>query len=80
MNKKTSFQNWVDKNYSNQAGLLKQLNPDLEVIKQQELSRDYNHKNSIEKIGKYGKLLGLDSVEFEGLDYGCEVKGTLKIK
>jgi len=78
--KKTSFQNWVDTNYSNQSGLLKKLNTDVEIVKQQELSRDYNHKNALEKIGKYAKKLGLESVDFHGHDYGCEVKGTLKIK
>ena len=80
MEKKTTFQNWVDENYSTQANLLSVLNKKkVSKATQHQLSRDYNHKNGLEKISKYAKLLKLKSVEYHGFDYGCEISGTLKI-
>jgi len=79
MENKTTFQNWVDKNYANQARLLKYMSSIDIKASQHQLSRDYNHKNGLEKISKYAKLLGLKYVEFHGFDYGCEISGTIKI-
>lgn len=76
-NKKTTFQNWVDSKYP--IGTRKRLALDA-GLRQDVLSRDYRRTNGLEMIAKYAKLIGLESVEFEGLDYGCEVKGTLIIK
>lgn len=74
--KKTTFQNWVDSNYP--FGTRKYLALD-SGVRQDILSRDYRRANGLEMISKYAKLLKLESVEFQGFDYGCEISGTLKI-
>ena len=73
--KKTTFQNWVEENYATQSAFA-------EAVKntQGNISTEFKSKNGLLKIAKYAKKLGLESVDFHGHDYGCEVKGTLKIR
>lgn len=75
MEQKTTFQNWVEKDFKNQSAFAKEVKES-----QGNISNELRSPNGLLKIAKYAKKLGLESVEFEGLDYGCEVKGTLKIK
>jgi len=75
--KKTTFQNWVDIHYpiGERHKLAKKAG-----LRENQITRDYNNPNGLKMIEKYHKILGIKSVDFHGHDYGCEIKGTLKIK
>lgn len=75
MKKKTTFQNWVEKEFKTQSAFA-------EAVKntQGNISTELKSQNGLLKIAKYAKKLGLESVDFHGNDYGCEITGTLKIR
>lgn len=75
-NKKTTFQNWVDSKYP--FGKRKEL-AEKAGVREDVLSRDYRRSNGLEMIAKYARLTNVESVDFHGNDYGCEITGTLKI-
>ena len=77
MDKKTTFQNWVDSKYP--LGKRKKL-AEKAGVREDVLSRDYRRSNGLEMIVKYARLTDVESVDFHGHDYGCKIKGTLKIK
>lgn len=48
-------------------------------ITQGNISRDLNSKNSLKMAAKYAKKLGLETLDFEGIEHGMYIKGTAKI-
>lgn len=48
-------------------------------VKQAILSNDLKSANSLKMTFKYAKKLGLETLDFEGIEHGMYIKGTAKI-
>jgi len=68
MSQKTTFQNWVDKEFKTQKAFCEKAK-----IQQGNFSKEYNSPNGLRKISKYAKKLGYDSVTVSGYEYGMKV-------
>lgn len=74
MNKKTVLENFMNKQGLNQSELSKKTN-----VLQSVISRDLKSNNGLKMVFKYAKKLGLETLDFEGIEHGMYIKGTAKI-
>jgi len=72
---KTVLQNFIDSLTITKSQLAK----DLE-INQSIISNDLKSANSLKMTFKYAKKLGMEELEFKGIEHGMYIEGKAKIK
>lgn len=49
-------------------------------VPQSNISMDLKSNNGLKKCMKYASRLGMSEFEFKGIEHGCYIEGTAKVK